>query len=519
MEGSKLVRLGAVTLDTTQGILWSSGGTIYLRRQSFDVLRYLSERPNRVVSKDELFQAVWPNVTVGDDSLAQCISEIRRALGADCREIVKTIPRRGYMVVKSGIASPSQLESSPSTARDFAPTQPSIAVLPFSSFGDGPQQEYFSDGITEDIITELSRFSELLVIARNSTFQYKGKSVDVRQIGRELGVQYVLEGSVRREKKKVRIAAQLVETSSGTHHWAERYDRNLKDALAVQDEVARAISSVLPLHVSKAESERILLKPPSSWLAYDHYLRSAACVATYHYSYAKQSLLDARSHLKEALAIDPCYARAHAALSHNYMSFWVHRWDDDFEWPNALELSYQAALQSVRLSPDLPEGHIALGQALTFMRQHDAALSAVERAISLNPNLTSFRFSYILVLAGEAARAAQLLETHMRLDPFYQPNAPSALGYALYFLKRYHDALPHLLEAASRAPNMSHCRYPLATTYAQLGRLDEAREQVAHALRLEPWYRISNSLTAKYFRRNEDAQHLLDGLRKAGFPE
>jgi adenylate cyclase len=512
------LRFGAFTLDTARASLQGPAGPIDLRRKSFDVLRYLAEHPGRIVTKEELLQVIWPNVIVGDDSLAQCISDIRRALGSDGKEIVRTISRRGYLLDSTTPADMPYPGSPETAASSAASVQASIAVLPFNNFGTD-QQDYFSDGITEDIITELSRFSDLRVIARNSTFQYKGKSVDVRQIGRDLGVQYVLEGSVRRISEKVRITAQLVETGTGMHCWAEHYDRNVEDSLKVQDDVARAISSILAVRMNKAESERTLLKPPSSWLAYDHYLRAAEYVATYHSSYAKESLLAGRSHLNQALAIDPSYARAHAALSHIYMSFWIHRWDDDFQWPDALNLSYSAARDSVRLSPDLPEGHIALGQALTFARQHQAALSAVERAIVLNPNLTSFRFSYILVLAGEAARAVQLLERHMRLDPFYQPNAPSALGYALYMLKRYSDALPHLLEAVTRAPNMSHCRYPLAMTYAQLGRCDEAKEQVVHALRLEPWYKISNSLTAKYFSRPEDTEHLLDGLRKAGFPE
>ena len=173
----------------------------------------------------------------------------------------------------------------------------------------------------------------------------------------------------------------------------------------------------------------------------------------------------------------------------------------------------------MRLSPALPEAHIALGQALTFLRQHQAAVAAVERAITLNRNLTSFRFSYILVLAGEAVRAVELLTSHMRLDPFYQPNAPVALAYAYYMLRRYEEAMPLLLEAAARAPKMAHCRYVLAMTYAQMGRQDETAEHVAQALRLEPWYKISNSLTAGYFLRTQDREHLVDGLRKAGFPE
>jgi Tfp pilus assembly protein PilF len=259
--------------------------------------------------------------------------------------------------------------------------------------------------------------------------------------------------------------------------------------------------------------------PPVAWQAYDYYLRAIHCVTAYHASYEKKLLFSARSLLKQALDIDPAYARALATLSSCYMSQWVHRWDDDCPWSEALDRSYETARESVRLAPELPDAHIALGQALTFLRQHDAAVAAVERAIALNPNLTSFRFAYTYILAGQAARAAELLRTHMRLDPFYEPNAPMALGFAYYMLGRYREGLPLLQEAVARAPHMAHGRYVLAMTYAQLDDLGQARAEVETALRLEPWYRISQSLTARYFKRPEDTEHLVSGLRNAGFPD
>ena len=517
----KSVRLGAFTFDEGRASLHGPAGPVALRRKSFEVLRYLVERPDRVVAKEELLQAVWPNVVVGDDSLAQCVTEIRRALGRTGRDVIKTIPRRGYMLSISGESLEATSATSGATTHDplRLPDRPSIAVLPFANIGGSPQDDYFSDGIAEDIITELSRFSELFVIARNSSFQYDGNSADVQQIGRELGVRYVLEGSVRCDASRVRITAQLIDAATGMHLWAERYDRGLEDALSVQDEVARRIVTVLAVHVRKAESERALAKPPAVWQAYDYYLQAVACVTSYHASYDRETLFRGRRLLQQAVAIDPAYARPQAVLSSCYMSQWVHRWDDDCPWTEALDRSYRTARESVRLAPELPEAHVALGQALTFLRQHEAGVTAVERAIALNPNITSFRAAYTYILAGEAARAAQLLQTHMRLDPFYEPNAPTALGFAYYMLARYGEALRLLQEAVSRAPDMAHGRYILAMTYARLGRLDEARGEVAYALRLEPWYRIGQSLTARYFKRPEDTEHLVTGLRMAGFPE
>jgi adenylate cyclase len=263
----------------------------------------------------------------------------------------------------------------------------------------------------------------------------------------------------------------------------------------------------------------VLAKPPATWQAYDCYLRAVDWVTAYHASYDKEALFSGRQLLQHALTIDPIYARAYATLSSCYMSQWIHRWDGDCPWTEALDRSYQTARESVRLAPELPEAHIALGQALTFLRQHRAAVAAVERATVLNPNITSFRFAYAYILAGEAARAAQLLEKHMRLDPFYEPNAPTALGFAYYMLGRYQHALPLLQEAVSRAPAMAHGRYILAMTYARLEEFDKAGAEVETALRLEPWYRISESLTARYFRRPEDTAHLVTGLRMAGFPD
>jgi adenylate cyclase len=277
--------------------------------------------------------------------------------------------------------------------------------------------------------------------------------------------------------------------------------------------------SVLAVHVKKAEIQRVLAKPPNTWQAYDYLLRGTDLVLAYHLSYDKEVLFRGRRLFQQALEADPNYARAHAALSNCYMSQWIHRWDDDCLWSDALDRSYQAARESVRLTPELAEGHVALGQALTFLRQYDGALAAVERALALNPNMTSFRFAYTYILAGESERAVQLLQSHMRLDPFHEANAPMALGFAYYMLSRYEEALPLLQQAVSRSPQMAHGMYVLGMTYGQLGEIEKARKVADEALRLEPWYRISQSLTARYFKSPRDTDHLVRGLRRAGFPE
>src|SRR5262245_34899994 len=268
------------TLDIARYSLRTADREIALRRKSFEVLRYLVENPDRVVTKEELFQAIWPNVVVTDESLAHCVSEVRQAIGDTKQTIIATVPRRGYRfaapVLRVATSAAASAEADLGT-RSQSPllNRPSVAVLPFANLSDDPQQDCFSDGITEDITTELSRFSELLVIARNSASQYKGTAVDIRQIGRELGARYILEGSVRRSGDRIRIAAQLIDAQTGTHRWAERYDRELHDGFAGEDEVVRAIVATLAAHVNRAETERALLKPPSAWEAYEHYLRGA----------------------------------------------------------------------------------------------------------------------------------------------------------------------------------------------------------------------------------------------------
>src|SRR5258708_4452782 len=265
------------TLDFARGSLRTADRNVQLRPKAVEVLHYLVENAGRPVTKEELIQAIWPNVIVTDEVLTDCVSEVRQAIGDSQQNIIVTVPRRGYRftapVVRIGAsaaAPPPALPTEP-TGTDSGPRsqsplldRPSVAVLPFANLSDDAQQDYFSDGISEDIITELSRFSELLVIARNSSFQYKGKAVDIRQVGRELGARYVLEGSVRRSGDRVRITAQLIDAETGAHRWAERYDREVRDVFAVQDEVARAIVATLAAHVNRAEIERAMLKPPAA---------------------------------------------------------------------------------------------------------------------------------------------------------------------------------------------------------------------------------------------------------------
>ena len=372
-----MLQFEGFTLDFARNSLRAADRDVQLRPKAVEVLHYLVENANRLVTKEELIQAIWPNVIVTDEVLTHCVSEIRQAIGGGQQNIIVTVPRRGYrftapvLRVTTSAAVPPQpaLPTGP-TGTDSGPRsqsplldRPSIAVLPFANLSDDAQQDYFSDGISEDIITELSRFSELLVIARNSSFQYKGKAVDIRQVGLELGARYALEGSVRRSGDRVRITAQLIDAETGAHRWAERYDREMRDVFAVQDEVARAIVATLAAHVNRAEIERAMLKPPASWEAYDYYLRGAEAFFLHSNSFTKASLYEARRLFKQSLAIDPGYARAAAMLSATHIRAYIEPFDGDYLSPAALDRALELAEAAVRLDARLPQARAQLGQS------------------------------------------------------------------------------------------------------------------------------------------------------------
>jgi adenylate cyclase len=510
------LRFGSFALDLERLTLNGPAGPANLRRKSFDVLRYLAERAGRVVTKEELIKAVWPGVTVGDESLTKCISEVRQAIGDEGQSLIKTVPRRGYLFDVPIAPTGTPAGGAAGAASPVAPDRPSIAVLPFANMSGDPQQEYVSDGIVEDIITELSRFSGLFVIARNSSFQWKGRTVDARQVGRELGVRYLLEGSVRRAGQRLRISTQLINAESGNHLWAERYDRDVQDVFALQDEVARTVAAILAAHMTKAEAERTVLKPPKSWQAYDHYMRAAEVHATFHRAMQVAAMYETRELLDRCLSMEPGFARAHALYSATLVTTWTLALDGDHRNPPVLENALRWAEKAVQLDPNLPEAHAQLGYALGYMGKPDAAVAAFERAIALNPNFTDWRFAAVLDWAGQADRAIEAATAHLRVDPFALPIARAYLGLGYLMRRRYTEAVTTLREFVSQSPNHRPGRCWLAAAYAHLGEIDEARVQAAHVLRIDPDFVTTGYRKLAEFWRPADVEHVIGGLRKAG---
>ena len=502
------------------------GDPVSITPQVFDLLEYLILNRERVVSKDDLIDAIWKGRIVSDTAVTTRINAARSAIGDSGEEqnLIKTLPRKGFRFVGSVLEQHESTSTEmPEKARrpDLTlPDKPSIAVLPFANLSADPEQEYLADGIVEDIITELSRFSELFVIALNSSFQYKGKAIDVRQVGRELGVRYVLEGSVRRGSDRIRISAQLIDAATGAHRWAERYDRALEGIFAVQDQVVRTIVAILAAHVRMAETERTRAKPPSSWQAYDYHLKAVDALMAWLRSMAVDHLYQARHLLQRSLAIDPNYARSYALMANTYTAVWSNQVDGDFLNPSALDQAHRSARRAVEIDPNLPEAHAQLGFTLMARHELDASIAAFERANALNPNFVSWQFGWALVRAGDPRRAINVINAYIRLDPLYAPFASGFLGLAYYMLKQYAQALPLLRDCVSRLPNVRALHTILAATYAQMGKLEDARAVVAEVMRIEPNYTIGGtSRPMTSYRNPEDDRHYFDGLRKAGLPE
>jgi adenylate cyclase len=510
-------------VDTDRRELRRQANLIPLEPKVFDLLVHLIEQRERVISKDDLLASLWDGRIVSESALSTCINAARSAIGdsGDAQRLIKTLPRKGVRFIGEVRENQAQTGAVEVRRPPFAlPDRPSIAVLPFANLGGDPRQEYFSDGISGDIITELSRFSELIVIARNSTFQYKGKAVDVREVGRELGVRYVLEGSIQRNGDRIRINAQLIDATTGANRWADRYDRDLRDVFAVQDEVTRTIVALLVAHVNNAEAERTLLKPPAAWEAYDYYMRAADAFGLDGRRYLPASLHEARRLLEQSLSIDPGYARAYALLSWTYVHTYVEPLDGDYLNPRGLDHAYELAKKAVQLDANLPQAHSHLGWALLFKRRHGAAIAEWERARALNPNFIDHYYGLGLVYAGEPAKAIEILEANSRLDPFqHHVSHYPIIGHAYYMCRRYAEAVPPLREGASRSPNIRIIPLWLAASYAQLGQLAEARVEAAEVLRIEPGFTIEKWKCTTVYKNPEDAEHLFDGLRKAGLPE
>jgi adenylate cyclase len=480
---------------------------VALGSRALDLLRLLVERQGELLAKDLIMETVWPGAPVEESNLSVQISGLRRILDHESRQgsCIQTIPNRGYRFVAP--VRRSGLEGSDRPTLPL-PDKPSIAVLPFQNLSGDPDQEYFVDGMVEEITTTLCRIRWLFVIARNSSFTYKTRPVDVREVGRELGVRYVLEGSVRRAGSRVRIAAQLIDAITGAHLWADRFDGALDDVFALQDRVASSVAGVIEPTLQAAETARRAYYPTTDLNAYDLYLRAYAMVWS-----SAARIPEALGVMEEAIARDPRYGTALA-----FAALCCHRLviDGRSDDPPADRLKgVDFARRSLDVGGDDPEvlSYAALVLA-SFGEDIDAMTALVDRALALNPNYArGWGTSALLRLwADQLDLAVEHVHMALRLSPLAKVCPASLiLGGAHFFGRRFDAALPELLRGIQDDPGFPIAYRLLASCYAHLGRLDDAREIVRRLRTITPAVISDAGLP----RNPEHRELLLSGLRRA----
>ena len=394
------------------------------------------------------------------------------------------------------------------------PEQPSIAVLPFDNMSGDPEQEYFTDGVTEDIITDLSKVSGLLVIARNSSFTYKGKSVDIRAVGRELGVRTVLEGSIRRAGNRIRITAQLIDAATGGHIWAERFDRDLTDIFEVQDEVTRHIVDALRVRLTPSEARRIAETPTDNLDALDLFQRGRALF----FSPVIDGVIWAQAIdlLGQAVALDPGYAEALAWLSVTYMYDVSNAWSGTPK--DSLARAGEFAEKAVAADANEPLAYVARAVSAQYCREYDRARAALDTALDLSPNqpLGLYTRGTLAVYSGDHAAAIPILEQAMRVDPGYAQQPMQSIALAHLLMGHYETAATLFREQILLAPRTDSGRAGLASALGHLGEVDEARRVWAELKAINPDYSTERRLAASPFKYPADVDRIREGLAKAG---
>jgi TolB-like protein len=507
---------GPFRIDRGAGILFHGDQPTPLGQRAAALLALLVEQAGKPVSKQALIEAAWPAQAIEDSNLTVQIAAVRRVLEtmAGGGRWIETLPRRGYRYVGPEVAIDGG-DAEQATASLELPGKPSVAVLPFSNMSGDPGQDYFADGVVDDIITGLARINWLFVIARNSSFTYKGRAVDVKQVGRELGVRYVLEGSVRKAGGTVRVTGQMIDVSTGAHVWAERFDRASDDIFALQDDIALAAVAAIAPSLRRAEIERVKRKRPDSLDAYDLVLRAQQDVD----SGMPERVTKALMLLERAIELDPAYALAHgnAAMCHHCL----------FLRAGLREADRAASIHHAReaiLHGQDDAAALTLAGFSVGMDGHDreAAFTALEAALAISPSsaLTYILGSVVLGWGGEAEEAIKWSERGMRLSPFdpWAFAAFDAQAMSHLLRGRYDDACRAAYKSVQANPAHSITYVQLAAALAMLGRLDEARAAAARVQELHPTFRYGRQFAAVNC-APALAQCLGEALQAAGLPE
>jgi TolB-like protein len=516
-------------LDTERRELTRAAKAVGVGPQVFDLLVFLIQNRDHVVSKDHMIEAVWGGRIVSESTLTSHINAVRKAIGDSGEEqhLVRTIPRKGFRFVgdvtetqAAERVSIAASESTPDVLRPLPllPSKPSIAVLPFQNLSGDPEQAYFADGVVEEIITALSRVRWLFVVARNSSFTYRGGAADLKQVGQELGVSYVLEGSLRKAADRIRITGQLIEASTGAHLWADRFEGRLEDIFELQDEIAASVAGAIAPQMELAEIARAKNKPTASLNAYDCYLRGLA----YMHRGTQEAIDEALSLFRRSIELDPEFAAAHAMAAWSY--FWrkINGWAKD----RAREIAEgeRLARRAVELGRDDAVALTRGGHALAHLAGDlGGGIALLDRAVFLNPNLASAWFlgGFLRTWHGECEEAIAHFERAMRLSPLdpelYRMQAGIAMAHL--FAGRTETASAWAERSYANLPSFLMVVALIAATRALGGRQKDARRAVEEMGKLDPVLRVSNITDWLPISRPEHLAIFADGLRKAGLAE
>lgn len=506
---------GPFRLDAEAKILFRGAEPIVLGQRAIALLRLLLERAGTPVSKDALIEAAWPGLAIEDSNLTVQIAALRRVFEEEAggANWIETLARRGYRYVGPGVSTVNRpAETNPQTSMALAlPDKPTVAVLPFLSLSGDPEQEYFADGLTDDIITALSLWRSFPVVARTSTFTFKGKAASVQEIGHVLGARYILEGSVRKAGGRVRISAQLIDSETGHHVWAEIFERQLTDLFDLQNELTKKIAAIVSPELERAEYRRLLARKPKNFDAWYFVQRGTAELD----EYTQAGNIRAREMFARALEFDPDYCRAFAgiALSYNRDLMLGYASSREETIGNAL----QYARKAVALDRSNAFAHSVLGMAYIWSGQQEEARFSFQRSVELNPSHGYGRASLgnILDLMGQSEDGISMMQDGIRLNP----DAPNMrhiytfLARALISARRYEEAIEWARRGINADPGNPSAHHLLAASLAHLGRFEEAGAALCRCEHIKPGF-VAARADWRPYQESVRNDHILDGIRK-----
>ena len=562
-HGQKGFYIGDWQVSPAQGLLTRGSESEHLEPRAMEVLAYLASRPGEVVTREELEREVWRGALVGYDAVTSTVIKLGRALQDNARQprFIATIPKKGYQLIATISYSEEESKTEANTnifSETIAETQqkpkprskrrgsmlivvlagvvffglvwlwsmtlppgnistlpPSIVVLPFDNISDDPKQEYLADGITEDIITDLSRLSNLLVIASNTSFQYKGRQVTAKEVGADLNVKFVLKGSIRQLGNAVRVNAQLVNTTTGFNTWAQRYDRNITEVFAVQDEVTASIVNALAVKMNSQEKNRLAKRATDSLKAYDFFQEGQKLFQVR----TKEAHEQAREVYQKAIELDPDYGRAYGAMAITLAIDFLEGWTNA---PiEALDRALVLAEKAVDLDDSTPQTYWALSFVYLMRKEFNNAEKTATQAIKIAPNYADGYGLLALIKSylGQPERAIELNTRGMRLNPYYTWQYLYTSGMAYYFLGDYDAAITILEEAQERNENVIQIKLFLAASYVKAVRQDDAEWTVYQLHILSPTVSITEIKKTIPIAKSEFKHAFLEDIRKAGIPE